>query len=122
VSAICLSLAGEPFGYLTTTGRNSGEPREIEIWFALKDEVAYLMARGRDRAHWVRNLLAEPTVALRIATETAQSRARVVRAGTPEDVLARRLLLAKYGPGHATDLSEWARRSLPIAVEFRRDC
>ena len=30
--------------YLTTTGRHSGEPHRIEIWFALADGVAYLLS------------------------------------------------------------------------------
>jgi hypothetical protein len=29
------SLADEDYCYLTTAGRVSGEPREIEIWFGL---------------------------------------------------------------------------------------
>ncbi len=33
------SLAGESYCYLTTTGRKSGEPRTIEIWFALENGV-----------------------------------------------------------------------------------
>jgi hypothetical protein len=30
-------LADEEFCYLTTTGRVTGRPHEIEIWFALED-------------------------------------------------------------------------------------
>ena len=34
---------GEPeFLYLTTTGRRSGQPREIEIWFTSRDGRYYL--------------------------------------------------------------------------------
>ena len=36
-------VRGEPeFLYLTTTGRRSGQPREIEIWFTSRDGRYYL--------------------------------------------------------------------------------
>ena len=44
------SLADEQFCYLTTTGRVSGEPREIEIWFALEATTLYMLAGGREKA------------------------------------------------------------------------
>jgi len=40
--------------YLTTTGRRTGRPHTIEIWYAVQDGRIYLMAGGRDRADWVR--------------------------------------------------------------------
>ena len=112
------ALASEQYGYLTTTGRTSGEPREIEIWFALEGSVVYLMSGGRDQSHWVRNLLAESQVSMRIGETTFTAVARVVEAETEEDALVRPLLLAKYAPGHEGDLSEWGRRSLPVAIEM----
>ena len=32
-------LINEEFCYLTTTGRVSGKPREIEIWFGMKGDT-----------------------------------------------------------------------------------
>ena len=43
------ALAAEDYCYLTTTGRVSGEPREIEIWFALEGGSLYMLSGGRDR-------------------------------------------------------------------------
>ena len=37
--AVDPSLASESYCYLTTTGRVSGEPREIEIWFGLDGDT-----------------------------------------------------------------------------------
>jgi len=54
-------LASLDFCYLTTTGRISGNPHRIEIWFALFEETVYLMAGDRDRSDWIRNLQADPT-------------------------------------------------------------
>ena len=52
------------FCYLTTRGRRTGRPHTIEIWFVVIEASAYLMAGGRDRADWVRNLMADPAVSL----------------------------------------------------------
>ena len=97
-------LASLDFCYLTTTGRISGNPHRIEIWFALFEETVYLMAGDRDRSDWIRNLQADPEVTLEIGDRKRTTTARVVAAETEEDALARRLLLEKYGTrrGRAT--------------------
>ncbi len=105
--------ASDPFLYLTTTGR----PHRIEIWFAAHDRQLYLMSGGRDRADWVRNLLANPRVSVELGGETYQGLARVLVPETAEDQVARDLLVAKYGDHE--DLDEWGRTSLPVAIEFR---
>ena len=110
-----------PFCYLTTSGRVSGRPHTIEIWFALADRTLYLLSGGRDRSDWVRNLLADPDVNVRIGRRDAPAlaaRARVVAPGSDEDELARRLVTGKYQPGYGGDLSSWRRASLPVAVEL----
>lgn len=110
-------LGSEPFCYLTTTGRITGRSHRIEIWFALHDDVVYLLSGGREDADWVRNILVSPQVVLEIADVKRLTHARVVDPGTDEDALARRLLLEKYdGPGE--DLTEWARTSLPVAITW----
>jgi deazaflavin-dependent oxidoreductase (nitroreductase family) len=110
-------LASESYCYLTTTGRVSGEPREIEIWFALDGQTAYMLSGGRDRSDWVKNLTKTPAVRVRIADRTFEGRARVV--GDPdEDARARRLVFEKYAAGYSGDLTEWRASSLPIAVDL----
>ena len=44
------ALAGEDFCYLTTTGRVTGRPHEIEIWFALDGATLYMLSGGRGRS------------------------------------------------------------------------
>ena len=62
-------LAEEDFCYLTTTGRVTGRPHEIEIWFALIPErrTLYMLSGGGDRSDWVKNLSRDPDVEVRIA-------------------------------------------------------
>jgi len=64
--------------YLTTTGRVTGQPREIEIWFTERDGRFYVIAEHRERAHWVRNLLANARVAVRVGNRQFDATARVV--------------------------------------------
>ncbi len=106
----------EAFCYLTTTGRVSGLPRMIEIWFALDGTTLYLLAGGRDRAQWVRNLRRDPRVTVRLRGRDLTGRARIVAPDEEADDRARRLLVTKYGQGR--DLARWGRTALPVAVEL----
>jgi deazaflavin-dependent oxidoreductase (nitroreductase family) len=109
-------LAREDFCYLTTTGRVTGRPHTIEIWFALDAETLYMLSGGRNHSDWVRNLRRTPEVTVRIGGQDFDGHARVVE-DTDEDELARRLLVEKYerNPG---SLSNWRRTALPVAVDI----
>jgi deazaflavin-dependent oxidoreductase (nitroreductase family) len=112
------ALAGEDFCYLTTTGRVTGRPHEIEIWFALVPQrrALYMLSGGGDRSDWVKNLRRDPDVEVRIAGERYSGRAREAR-DAEEDELARRLLVEKYesSPGR---LENWRRSALPVVVDL----
>ena len=112
-------LADEDVCYLTTTGRKSGKPHEIEIWFGIRDGRLYLLSGGRDAADWVKNIRKRSAVRIRINTQSTQARARILRPHTKEDAAARDLLDAKYmdwRPGKK--LSSWARGALPVAIDL----
>ena len=111
-------LATEEYCYLTTTGRTTTNPHEIEIWFALRGSTLYVLSGDRDRADWVKNLRRDPRVTVRINGETLRGRAREPT-DDREDDLARRLLVEKYErvPGR---LANWRRNSLPVAVDLDR--
>ena len=111
-------LAEEDFCYLTTRGRVTGRPHEIEIWFALLSQARtlYMLSGGGDRSDWVKNLRRDPDVMVRIAGERFNGRAREAE-DAEEDELARRLLVEKYesSPGR---LENWRRRALPVVVDL----
>ena len=112
---------GAAFCYLTTTGRVSGRPHTIEIWFARHGRTLYLLSGGGDRSDWVRNLRRHPEVTVRLGRRDAAElagRARVVEPGSDEDELARRLVVAKYQSTYGGDLSGWRRSALPVAVDL----
>jgi deazaflavin-dependent oxidoreductase (nitroreductase family) len=87
--------------YLTTTGRRSGRPRQIEIWFTRHDGRYYLVAEHGRRAQWVQNLVADPAVSVRVGTRRFRAVARVVDHRAEGALVAevRRRSEAKYGWG-----------------------
>lgn len=112
-------LAEEDFCYLTTTGRVTGRPHEIEIWFAIEEQTLYMLSGGRNRVDWLKNLRRKPEVTVRIGGDCFEGRARVVQ-DPEEDALARRLLVEKYErtPG---SLTNWRRTALAVAVDLAID-
>jgi deazaflavin-dependent oxidoreductase (nitroreductase family) len=90
-------VSDEPLLHLTTTGRRSGRPRATELWFTQRGPAYYVIAEDRERAHWVRNLLAEPRVRWRVGERRFTGRARVVDG--PVAVFVQALSAAKYGWG-----------------------
>lgn len=67
-----------PYLYLTTTGRRSHLPREIEIWFTRRDGRYFVISEHYHKPHWVRNLLANPRVRWRVGDVRLAGRARVI--------------------------------------------
>lgn len=110
-------LADLDFCYVTTVGRVTGKEHTIEIWFAVSDDTAYILAGAGYTSDWVKNAKRHPEVAVRIGTKTFRGRARIVE-DNDEDALARRLLLEKYGPRYSGDLDDWGRSALPVAIDL----
>lgn len=111
------SVADQPFCYVTTRGRKTGHDHEIEIWFAARASTIYLLSGGRERADWVKNMQADPSVRVRVGTETYGGRARLLD-DPEEEVWAREALFEKYSGGYGGDLTNWSRRSLPVAIDL----
>ena len=111
-------LKDEEYCYLTTTGRVTGKPHEIEIWFGLNDKTIYLLSGGMDKSDWVKNLLKNPSVKVRIAKHTFTVTARVVT-DEKEQTIARYLLAEKYQEWeNGRTLSEWARSALVVGIDL----
>jgi deazaflavin-dependent oxidoreductase (nitroreductase family) len=89
------------FLYLTTTGRRTGLPREIEIWFTERDGRYYVVAEHGEQAAWVRNLRANSTVSVRVGPSAFGADARVVDSLVEPDLqrVVRERSEAKYGWG-----------------------
>ena len=118
--AVASDLAGIAVCDVETTGRVSGQPRRIEIWFAAdptRDRI-YLLSGGRDQAHWVRNMRQEPRVRVGLGGRWFAGTAAELDGGA-DDALARRLLAGKYeGWVEGRSLSAWALGSLAVAIDL----
>jgi deazaflavin-dependent oxidoreductase (nitroreductase family) len=112
-----LVAVDDDFCYLTTRGRRTGRPHEIEIWFALDGATLYLLSGGGENSDWVRNLRADPTVAVRLRDKTYDAVARVVDEGE-ESERGRTLVFDKYQPRYGGSLERWRRESLLVAVDL----
>jgi deazaflavin-dependent oxidoreductase (nitroreductase family) len=113
------AYATEEYCYLTTTGRRTGNPHTIEIWFAVDCDTVYMMAGGRETSDWVQNLIANPSVRIQIGEHDWDARARLVVAGSDEDARVRPRLREKYANA-SDDLVGWAKSALPVALEVTR--
>ena len=89
------------FLYLTTRGRVTGRPREIEIWFVASRSNLYVLAENFHNAQWVKNIEREPRVRVRVAGREFDARARALDPDrdAAEWRLAQRLAREKYGWG-----------------------
>lgn len=107
-------------GYLTTTGRTSGQPHEIEIWFGVGPDrqAIYLLSGGGDRSDWVRNIDRNSAVTFRILGVTYDATGRL--ATDTEVQSARESLAAKYYGWTGGELpNDWSRTALPLILTLR---
>lgn len=112
------NLGNQEYCYLTTTGRVSGRPHEIEIWFGAQKTTLYLLS-GSETSDWVKNLRKDSAVSVRIANHTFTGTARVVQ-DQEEERTARYLVAEKYQEWEeGRTLSQWARTALPVAIDMR---
>jgi len=104
------------FAYLTTTGRRTGNPHRIEIWYRQIGDVVWFLSGGRDTSDWVQNVLADPNVTIEIGDETISGTAFVDDQDAHE---ARRALAARYqGWKEGQALSGWTTGSMAVGVRI----
>jgi len=112
-------LAALDFCYVTTTGRSTGRPHRIEIWFAAAPDAdtIFMLSGGRNRADWVRNLVTSPRCTVEVGDARFVGYGRVIE-GTDDDDVARTLVHDKYA--HGEDLASWRASALPVAIDLTR--
>jgi deazaflavin-dependent oxidoreductase (nitroreductase family) len=112
------ALASDRIIDITTTGRRSGQPRRIEIWFHNLGGRIYISGLPGQR-DWYANLVADPEFVFHLK-ETAQidlpARARIVT-DPPERRRVLHELLA--GIGRDAEVESWAASSPIVEVQFR---
>jgi len=99
--AILHSIANKQVLYLTTIGRTTGLPRQIEIWFVVCRERFYLFAERGETAEWVKNIRRDSKVTVRIGEWQIDAMARVLDHQADRKLWAQVTAMAdhKYGWG-----------------------
>lgn len=102
--------------YVTTTGRRTGRPHEIEIWCVAVGDALYLMAGAGERSDTVRNVRNDARVTVRVGDETRAATASVVTDAAERESV-RQAMVAKYAstPG---ELESWSRIALPVRMDL----
>ena len=93
------NVADKQVLYLTTIGRTTGLPREIEIWFVVYGDRFYLFAETGEAAGWVKNIRRKPNVTVRIGERRIDATARVLDRSTDRELREQVAAIAdrKYG-------------------------
>jgi deazaflavin-dependent oxidoreductase (nitroreductase family) len=87
--------------YLTTIGRITGQPREIEIWFVESNGRFYVLAEHFRETQWVKNIERNSRVRVRVGDREFEGTARVLDPEGDREAwqTAQRLANEKYGWG-----------------------
>jgi deazaflavin-dependent oxidoreductase (nitroreductase family) len=115
------ALAGGLTCDITTTGRTSGRPRRIEIWYFVVGERVYLTGTPGPR-DWYANLLAQPRLIFHVK-QGAQADLPT-RAIPITDIDERRRIMGEVMRGNSWfrsqsyDLDEWVASSPLVEVQF----
>jgi deazaflavin-dependent oxidoreductase (nitroreductase family) len=86
----------EQFLYLDTTGWKTGRSHRIEIWFVEHGGKYYVMSEGREHAHWVRNIIHNPSVLFSVSGRSLTGTAKIVEKGHAAAAV-KKLMKEKYG-------------------------
>ena len=115
------ALAGGLTCDITTTGRASGQPRRIEIWYFSIDGQVYITGTPGPR-DWYANLLAQPRFLFHLKEGArADLPARALPITQPAE---RRRIIGEVMRGNSWfraqsfDLDAWVAASPLVAVEF----
>jgi deazaflavin-dependent oxidoreductase (nitroreductase family) len=95
------AIRNEQYLYLTTIGRITGQPREIEIWFVESEGKLYILAEHFHKAQWVKNIEQQSRVRVRVGSKEFDGTARVLdpKREVAAWQTAQRLSNEKYGWG-----------------------
>ncbi|MEN8184507.1 MAG: nitroreductase family deazaflavin-dependent oxidoreductase [Myxococcota bacterium] len=101
---------------LTATGRRSGQPRTVTIWF-VAEPGRVLLTGGKEDPHWCRNVRAHPEVEVEIGGRRMRGKAHVVD-DPQEGAAIRDRFVRKYLLARISRLFGGYTGSVPVVVEI----
>ena len=89
----------QQFLYLTTKGWKTETQHRIEIWFASYASIYYVISERKEKAHWVQNIIHNPTVMFTVNPNSFEGTARTVDRFTEQRLAGEiaDLMNTKYG-------------------------
>ena len=117
--AIAQALANDLVIDITTIGRNSGDPKRLEIWFHNVDDRYYITGRPGPRS-WYANVLANPAIIFHFKESTEADLDGQARAVTDPDTKRAFFLSAKKLKEYINEdnVQEWVDGAPLIEVVF----
>lgn len=117
------ALASDQVIDITTTGRKSGQPRRIEIWYHRLDGRYYITGTPNRPRDWYANLVANPDFTFHLkesATADLPATARpITEPAEREQVLDAILAKLSSNPNFAeTNRADWLATSPLVEVTF----
>jgi deazaflavin-dependent oxidoreductase (nitroreductase family) len=83
---------------ITVTGRKSGRPISIPVWFVLEDDTLYLLPVQGSNTQWYKNALKNPAIRIDARGEEAELKTvPITDAATVSSVVEK--FRGKYGAG-----------------------
>ena len=105
------------FIHLTSTGRKTGKPHTVELWFAVNDGRVYLSHEGEE-TDWMRNIKKNPKVIFEIGKKDFTGAARYLNDLENEAWTAKVALYEKYyGKASKETIEDWFSLSKLILVD-----
>ena len=86
----------ETFLYLTTTGRVTGNPHKIEIWYVEHEGCFYMCTEHPQKADWVKNIRKNPAVMFYISERGTETPPEQVSAFIVDDAALKSILHEKF--------------------------
>lgn len=102
---------------ITTTGRKSGRPRRIEIWFHNLDGRIFITGLPGTR-DWYANLLADPSMIFHLKEQVKADLPATARGVTDREEKRKVLEVILGRLGRSADIDRWLERSPLVEVEL----
>jgi deazaflavin-dependent oxidoreductase (nitroreductase family) len=109
-------VKSEKFIYLTTTGRKTGKPHTVELWFSSAGDRVYLSHEGK-ATDWMKNIRKNPSVNIRIGKLQLAGKATSTKEGSESREAGKKALYEKYyGPATKAVLDDWFELSEVLEI------
>jgi len=105
----------EKFAYLTTSGRKTGKPHSVQVWFSMDVGKIFLSHEG-GYTDWMKNIVHKGRVRIRIGRLNMEADAAILTDGESNEVGKKSLYEKYYGPAPKATIDDWFELSKIIQL------